>query len=170
MLDNLIHKTLWRLTEQFPGRTRDIYVDGKPYLRRFYLTKRTKNEYGEDTGVRNDRSVFLHYFYCGDEDRELHNHPWDQSISYILCGGYDEERRDNETNEIYTKYLRAGDKNEISHSDFHRISKVPGLKHTWSLFIAGKRVQDWGFWDRETFDYIPHEDFVDHVSSGYKAR
>lgn len=39
------------------------------------------------------RSVYLHCFHRSDEDRDLHNHPWDKSVSLVLWGGYVEERR-----------------------------------------------------------------------------
>ena len=56
--------------------------DGSTYLERYTLL---------NLGPTRGR-VYLHRFLRGDEDRELHNHPW-YAISLILVAGYLEERR-----------------------------------------------------------------------------
>ena len=164
-----VHKFLWSLTEKYPNRTRIISVDGKPYLRRFYITPRRRNEAGVETGDHRGYGIYLHYFYMGDEDRELHNHPWKTAMSYILCGGYLEERKNNLTNEVETRDVSAGQLNLIRNTDFHRVILKPGVKHTWTIFFSGERVQDWGFWDRDTGEYTKHKDFVVDEDQGYKT-
>ena len=157
MLNRLIHKALWKFTEAFPHRVREIKVDGKPYLRRFYLTP---YEHHEQTGELCDRGhgIYLHYFYRGDEDRELHNHPWDRALSFILAGGYFEECRDNKTNEVFVKDRKPGRFNYVKHDCFHRVvAKKEGV-HIWTLFWTGNRVQDWGFWDRDQDRYVTHQE------------
>lgn len=167
MISNLVHKALWKLTEKFPNRTRVISVDGSPYLRRFYITPRRKDEHGEETGKHVGFGVYLHYFYRGDEDRELHNHPWETALSFILTGGYFEERR-NKHDEVVLRNIRPLTFNSITCNDFHRVIKKEHAPHVWTIFITGKRIQDWGFWDRDAKKYISHEDFVVKADQGYK--
>lgn len=174
MLSNLIHKALWKITEKFPERTRIIQVDGSDYLRRFYITPRRLDENGEETGKNLGFGVYLHYFYRGDEDRELHNHPWEKSVSLILLGGYFEERRTKE-DEVVLKNIKPiwhwpFRPNYITCDDFHRVIKKQESPHVWTLFITGNRAQGWGFWDRETKKYIDHEDFVEKSEQGYKDK
>jgi hypothetical protein len=167
-LQEYIHKFLWKLTEKYPNRTRIIQVDGDKYLKRFYITPRRLDENGEKTGKYVGYGIYLHYFYRGDNDRELHNHPWEKSLSFILCGGYNEERKDNVANKIITRKIKPFTFNFIKNTDFHRVTLMPNTKHVWTLFFSGKRVQDWGFLDPETNQYIKHEDFVGKNDRGYK--
>jgi len=156
--DEIVHKFLWNLTEKFPDRVRIIKVNDKPYLRRFYITPRINPDKELD-----DRSygIYLHYFFMGDEDRELHNHPWDKALSLILCGGYFEEKRDNKTNVVTTHDIKPGTFNFIKSDDFHRVIKKPNSKHIWTLFIVGKRIQEWGFWSKESREYTPFNEFFE---------
>lgn len=59
-------------------RHRDIVIDGELYLRRWFLTPRF-------LPVR----LFLHCILREDEDRFLHDHPWNFH-TLVLAGGYDE--------------------------------------------------------------------------------
>lgn len=169
MLSNLIHKALWKITEKYPERTRVIQVDGSNYLRRFYLTPRRLDEYGEETGKKLPFGLYLHYFYRGDEDRELHNHPWEKSLSFILLSGYYEERK-TEEGEVKLRNIRPFTFNYITKNHFHRVIKKQNKPHIWTLFLTGKRAQDWGFWDRDTKKYTPHGEFVEKSEQGYKDK
>jgi len=171
VIDNILHKCLWALTETFSDRTRIIKVDGQDYLRRFYITPRRLDEFGEDTEKHLGFGLYIHYFYRGDEDRELHNHPWETALSFILTGGYHEERKDGDkTSKIIEHDIRRYTFNRINHNTFHRVTKREGSGHIWTIFFTGKRVQDWGFWDKDTNEYIPHKDFIDHRDQGYKQK
>lgn len=166
MIDKCLHKLLWGLTEAFPDRTRIIKREGEPYLRRFYITPRRLDKSGADTESYMGFGIYLHYFYRGDEDKELHNHPWKRAVSFILTGGYIEERR-NEFDKVVCNFVRPRTLNIIRGSDFHRIIKNPKVDHVWTLFITGERYQDWGFWDRESGKYTPEKDFVNQSDQGY---
>ena len=159
MLNKIIHKILWSFTQLFPDRVRDISVDGSLYLRRFYLSPRRRDEYGELTDRFQGFGVYLHYFYRGDEDRELHNHPWKSAVSFILAGGYSEERRDNDTNEIVVHDIKPFRFNKIGNNDFHRVI-TKNNQYIWTLFFTGRRVDSWGFWNRETDKFIPFDRFL----------
>jgi hypothetical protein len=107
------------------------------YLTRYYL-------FGKDYEWGN---IFLHHFHDSDKGDELHNHPWSWSLGLILTGGYSEERRTPD-GYVYRRDYEAGCLNLISDRDFHRVDLLE--KDAWTLFLAGRRTQEWGFWDRHT--------------------
>lgn len=83
-------------------------------------------------------SVRVHHILRPDNDRHLHNHPWD-AVSIILAGWYDERRADGR---LYRR--SAGDVVGLEASTFHSIEQVsPG--GVWTLFITGEWQQSWGF-------------------------
>lgn len=157
MLQSWINKFLWWLVDCFPHRKTVLFGEGQqtPYLMRFYV-----KHSGWLPGV------YLHYFYRGDQERELHNHPWKKSFSFILTGWYLEARRKelrNGKHVVIFRTLRAGNINCIRANDFHRIDTV--VYPLWTLFFSGKRVQSWGFWDRHTGKYVDHKEFFSNASS-----
>lgn len=104
--------------------------------------------------------VYLHEIHRGDEDPELHNHPWRFALAWILSGGYAEERReiDGEACTVRARTFRPGHLNLIGADTYHRLSEV--RPSTWTLFVVGPRVQDWGFWNRRTGEVTPWRDFI----------
>lgn len=81
--------------------------------------------------------LMLHCIRREDHDPYPHNHPWHTAHSVVLLGAYAEERNGR------IRILRQGDRNRLGRDDFHRIIAVdPG---TWTAFLAGDRVGDWGF-------------------------
>lgn len=152
LLENTIDKFCWFLVKTFPGRVRTIEVDGDKYLLRFYLKHSSPRLPG----------VYLHYFYRGDLDRDLHNHPWNKSVSLILTGGYDEERLPEDQKgkpnyKVTRRRVGAGRLNIIRGDDFHRVDLIG--RSTWTLFTSGKKVKDWGFMLRDTGEYMDHETY-----------
>jgi hypothetical protein len=122
-----------------PGVVRDIHnqVSGALYLRRVYLAP----------------NLYLHKIAQADADRHLHNHPWRWAWSYVIKGGYLEQRHPREQQGSYTRELRRGATNLLRAGDYHRIRTVrPG---TWTLFLTGKRASSWGFWTRQ--GHVDHE-------------
>ncbi len=82
-------------------------------------------------------SVRIHQILRSDEDRHLHDHPFDYT-SIILRGAYIEETIDGARIEygqgsVLTR--KAG--------DFHRLTLPYG--EVWSLFMIGHWKQVWGF-------------------------
>lgn len=104
--------------------------------------------------------VFLHRFHRGDDELELHNHPWRWAASLILAGGYLEERR-GAGGAVRVKRVRVGTVNLLRANTFHRVELCSPV--SWSLFIAGARVQDWGFWNRDTKVYLPWKMFISRL-------
>lgn len=109
-------------------------------------------------------TVFLHRFLRSDGDLELHNHPWDRSLSFILAGGYREERRrrvlldGRELDVVEQRVVRPFRFNRIDADDFHRVDLLED--DAWTVFITGPKVKSWGFWDRFTGEYI---DWREHL-------
>ena len=116
--------------------------DGRPYLRRYTLIH------------QDSLRVYLHEILLSDEDRHMHDHPWDFT-TILLSGGYIEERPVEP--QRFTKQSDGGYKMEtvrikwprfsrIKHraEDFHRI-ELPEGKPVWTLFFAGDKRRDWGF-------------------------
>jgi hypothetical protein len=148
---------------QISKRLRDkrtFETEGSPYLSRFYLLRKSKPKpEADDDEPDRPFSVYLHYFHRGDEDHELHNHPWGWSFSIILTNGYLEERWTGR--EIVKRVLRPGSLNILRFNDFHRVDLRDPSKGAWTLFFAGKRVQDWGFWHPTIHtEYMPWREFI----------
>ena len=95
-------------------------------------------------------NIMLHHVVESDEE-DLHNHPWPFFV-FILKGGYWE----------YTprgKFLREPGYWGIRlPSHFHRIELVNEKEGSWSLFIRGLKVRDWGF--RVDNEVIPHKEYL----------
>jgi hypothetical protein len=83
-------------------------------------------------------SVRIHHIALPDEDRDLHDHPFNYR-TIILRGWYVEES-------IYGKLHQRDAGHTVANTaqTFHRIAQVsPG--GVWTLFIMGRRINGWGF-------------------------
>lgn len=134
-----------------------ILKDGELYMERFWLF----NAY-PDTGASGaDRkpwrfpiSIRIHRIVLPDQDRDLHDHPWN-ARTFILRGHYTEVRQevtpgtgtswidgDHMGEAVYTRL--AGDTAALKFGEYHRITEVsPG--GVWTLFVTGKNRGTWGF-------------------------
>lgn len=128
-------------------RVRVISRDHKPYLIRGYI----KHE-GMLPGI------YLHKFLCADLDKDLHDHPWNFAVSFILSGGYEEERYDS-NNDIYSRVVSAGKINLVQGSAFHRIDSLM-TDSVWTLFVPFWRKKDWGFIIRDTGNYVDYRTYL----------
>lgn len=138
-----------------------IYVDGEPYLTRFYLGEPNQRKIGEKP------QVFIHFFHKSDQGVELHNHPY-TGLGIMLAGGYREERitevtgrtRDGRTETVFVerepKVVAPGMVNELSLSDYHRTDLVDPEGGAWTIFVTGPRVKHWGFLNRATLAFFPY--------------
>ena len=119
------------------GRKRvikDRYTD-EDYIERYYLLFSERQ-----SKIRwFPFNILLHHI-CKSDPSDLHDHPWN-SLSIILKGGYWEHTP-------YGRFWR-GRWSVIPRKsiDQHRleIDKEKANGETWSLFIVGIRVRDWGF-------------------------
>jgi len=121
-----------------------IYVDGKRYVKRWFLTgSRREIRAALGRGETGFPGTWLHYFHCADTDRRLHNHPNEWCGSRILRGGYTEATALLDAPAVILTY-RAGDTNWLTPIVWHRIAALHG--ETWTLFTAGpKHGRGWGF-------------------------
>lgn len=110
-----------RIMERAPD-----FVIGDDYLRRWWVIPRNEA-----------CNVYLHEILHSDDDRALHDHPWDNT-SMLLAGSYIEHTPDG-------AYLRqAGSVVTRKATDLHRL-EVPDGGRAVSLFITGPKVREWGF-------------------------
>jgi hypothetical protein len=117
--------------------------DGKQtYMERWWLfNPYGKDATGEDTPARIPwlPSVRIHHICLPDEDRDLHDRPWN-ARTVILRGFYVEEREGSKRGLVrmpsYTGRLLYG--------QYHRIAHVSD-GGVWTLFITGRKRGMWGF-------------------------
>lgn len=115
------------------GRKRIILdrESNEPYLTRYYLFLRDRKWF--------PFNIFMHNFHKSDPD-DLHDHPW-PFVTIILKGGYWEHTPKG-------KFWRgAGTINWAGSKSLHRVELEPGVD-TWTLFIPGPTVREWGFIDK----------------------
>ncbi|MEM7663814.1 MAG: hypothetical protein AAF292_16345 [Pseudomonadota bacterium] len=97
-----------------------------PYMRRWWLTPRN------DT-----HNVYLHHFMHDDDDRALHDHPW-ESFSTLLSGILREVDDEHPEGTI----LEQGATRHRPADYAHRLEVIePGF----TLFVTGPKVREWGF-------------------------
>lgn len=155
----VLEAALWYLAKEAPYGGTVIppeleTLDLNPYLLRVYLLAERLELGGSD--VR----PYLHHFFRGDRDRDYHNHPWRISYSWILTGGYSEEKWNPETKQIDTRVFRPGAFNVIRRDDYHKVTLLEPEKGCWTLFVSVDRLSesngfDWEFLDIETGKKTP---------------
>jgi 8-oxo-dGTP diphosphatase len=114
---------------------------GVPFLYRYHLFAFTNDGPG----------ICIHHFVKSDPDRGFHDHPWDNAVSFILCGGYSErivktsDKLGNSGEPIYTTHERKRFTfNYLKGNNvFHRVMIDEG-KDAWTLFFFQKRSKLWG--------------------------
>lgn len=138
------------------------------YMRRYWLFNAYATESGERVeggAAPNGRSwwrkllpsIRVHHIVRADNDRDLHDHPWN-ARTILLFGSYLEERYADETprgaamrelrhpgsDEREYFMRKAGDTATLRFRQFHRIERVsPG--GVWTLFITWRYAGTWGF-------------------------
>ena len=109
-------------------RSPDFVIGGEdaPYLRRWWIVPRNETQ-----------NVYLHEILRDDDDRALHDHPW-ENVSYLLIGRYLEITPEGE-------FLReAGSLIRRQAGDAHRLQLIDGERCV-SLFFTGVKTREWGF-------------------------
>ena len=116
------------------------FVIGDNYLRRWWIVPR--NDYA---------NLYLHEILHSDDDRALHDHPWDNT-SFLIDGSYIEVTPEGE-------FLReAGSLVHRQATDAHRLI-VPDGGRAVSLFYTGPAIREWGFHCPQ--GWRPWREFVD---------
>jgi len=131
--ESLIRKCVTKLAEYLPVKVvRDEH--GIPFLYRYSLFS-----FGD-----NGPGLCLHHFVKSDPDRGYHDHPWDHSLSFILCGGYEERLWDEDAKNYSTRQVPRWSFNHLNgKKTFHRVM-LEEQKDAWSLFAFQKRSKLWG--------------------------
>lgn len=123
------------------------FIVGANYLRRWWVVPR--NPYCD---------IYLHHILKSDDDRALHDHPWDNQ-SVLLHGDYLEH---TPSGAIVRK---AGDVVSSKAADAHRLEIAPGsAAGVISLFITGPKLREWGFYCPQGWRHW--SDFVDPANPG----
>lgn len=124
-LDTMRRRALEIMDQRPPDQ-----IISQDYLERWYLHR--------DKATAN---AYLHRFQGSDDDRALHDHPWD-SESLILFGGYIEHTQ--APNGITAIHRGPGDHCLRTATTAHRI-EIAGSTPCVSLFITGPKIREWGF-------------------------
>lgn len=127
-------------------------VENLLYMERFWLF----NPYPPESSGASKRwrfpiSIRLHHIVLPDQDRHLHDHPWN-ARTVILRGGYQEVRPYDDAPRqplvgtmpsglVYVRH--AGDTCRLMFGEYHRIVSVQ--PDTWTMFITGRYRGTWGF-------------------------
>lgn len=132
-----------------------VNCNHEPYLYRWYLL-RTKRV-----------AIFIHKFTRSDEDRALHDHPWDFFVLPVWRGYIEHSSRNLTLDEkLVVVRLSQADLNapvpmwrrvlpiigaRFRRGEYrHRVELIDG-KPAWSIFIRFTERRAWGFWPREGF-------------------
>lgn len=106
-----------------------IQFNGSPYLGRWIL-------------YVGNRTLRLHKFYRGDDDRAPHDHPW-SFWTFPLCSGYYElvTRTDGE---LKINFVR-GWKWSYRPSSYQHTVLEPH-RPFYTIVVTGRKDRSWGFW------------------------
>lgn len=118
--------------------------DGRLYMRRWWLLPKWCLDFDSRRGYPMPKkwmpfSIRLHHIVRPDADRHLHDHPFNFR-TIVLAGGYMEQTEPDGP----VRPILPGDTYRSPARRFHRIAIVTDAG-AWSLFIMGRRVNDWGF-------------------------
>lgn len=155
---NLIVKGLLWLARNHTPRVIEGRNSDDPYLTRYYLSRHGPATEGMDR--RDPKApkwgLYLHHFHRSDDEQELHNHPWEWAVSFILSAGYSEERLVD--GQVIRREVRPGSLNVLKANTFHRVDLTHG--DAWTLFLVGPITQSWGFLDRYTKQFTNWKEFL----------
>lgn len=113
-------------------------------------------------------NLYLHQMHAPDLDPAVHDHPWPWALSWVMLGGYCEERAplgpDRQLERTLTtlwhkqRWLQAPAINALRGSTFHRLAALAD-EPTFTLFLAGPRAgkKPWGYLV-EGRGYVSHQE------------
>ena len=137
--------------------------DNDPYLHRYYLLntrilERPWFKRHMPYLCRFSFRLVLHNCVRSDADG-LHDHPWDWG-SKILENGYIETLPGPSGETIDVRRL-PGKWRWRKSTDFHRLELPDGITSSWSLFLMGPKLKDWGFQDRNG-NWVQWREYLDN--------
>ena len=167
------------------GRYVDYTHAGRHYMRRYAILGHLTGD--GQRGIRTwFPNLYLHQIIAPDLDPAVHDHPWPWAVSWIMLGGYREERAGFCTGPrpsmpvYYSVRSRTAPAiNRLDGSTYHRIAKLDRVRicegkaftgrpclctwscptdGTWTLFLAGPRrkAKTWGY-------LVPGRGYVTHA-------
>lgn len=154
MLWNLIARLLarpavanWLIARAQRRPYSPIIKDGKLYMDRWWLF----NPYPDTGASGSDRkrwqfpiSIRIHHIMLPDQDRHLHDHPWN-ARTVILRGWYIEERISRQPDlDNGCRWRVPGDSATLTYGEFHRITAL-SADGCYTMFITGPYRGTWGF-------------------------
>lgn len=125
--------------------------NGVPFLYRYHVVSLWKNGPG----------ICIHNFVKSDPGRGFHDHPWNNALSFILCGNYQEKFSDDEDviRNRFTFNLLYGNR-------FHRV--IVKEEHTpWTFFIHGSRTKTWNMISLDTKENKPMSTIIKDTDAGW---
>jgi hypothetical protein len=141
MPDAMLHRCASLPMLLKPARAPDFVIhpeNDPPYMRRWYL-------FGDGEPTRHPKlrrapfQVMLHQILADDDDRALHDHPWD-NLTIVLEG------RVRDHSAAGSRDLGPGDMLYREAAWAHRLQvSCFDQPHAWTLFIAGTNLREWGF-------------------------
>lgn len=109
------------------SRAPDFEIGAGPvYLQRWWILPRNEQQ-----------NVYLHRILHDDDDRALHDHPW-ENTSYVIAGRY------REITPHGTFIRHPGDVVRRQATALHRLELIDG-EPCVSLFFTGTKEREWGF-------------------------
>lgn len=119
--------------------------NGEPYLYRWYLVG-PPIEHPDGSKTYAPVCVMFHIQVQSDPERPLHDHPWDNQ-SVIVSGGYEEVLQSQPPYGAVERVLRVkGDVITRAAGEAHRLILPEGVPYAMTIFTAGPKLRDWGFW------------------------
>lgn len=119
-----------------------VRLDGQPYLLRLIVY------------VRN-RTLRLHKFYRGDDDRAFHDHPW-PFWTFPLCAGY-VEKVPGVAKRWRFEWVR-GWRLHRRPSSYQHIVVVGAKMPFWTIVVTGRKDRGWGFWP-DPWRFVPYREW-----------
>lgn len=130
----------------------------EPYLERYFLFRLPTW-----VPLAGGMQAYLHRFVRSDSDDGLHDHPWRWAATFILSGGYLEQRKVGFKSpclhglvdsgvpqgqpggiDFVARPRRPGSLAFLNGQDFHRVVLYEG-REAWTLFVHGPYRKRWGF-------------------------
>lgn len=152
----ILAKFLWFLNRVTPFEFVRVIKDreaDQDYLVRYYLFS---TRWIAPVFPKLSYRLTLHNTLRSDIDG-LHDHPWNWK-SKILEGGYDEYTPEG----VFWREPSQGWRSRTA-NDYHRLvirpDKMRPGEQTWSLFLMGPRVKDWGFLSRNN-TWVQWEEYI----------
>jgi len=128
----------------------------------FFLVKEIKSRDGE-LHFRRWRiietpwfSIYVHGIYKADEDKHMHDHPWNYT-SIVLRGFFSERIPDpNRPNREECLVLGPSKIVRRKAEQFHKIEQLHSPT-VYTLFFTGRRRREWGY--RTEHGWIDHKTY-----------